>query len=153
MFCPYCHNHHCTVYTMTWSLLPLLLLIGIARSMKVLQPRKTEYVGGSDVISIHIYARWFSTPSCVWNSKMFAALYRFVGKLMIIRTFSLANFVNFIFKKHSKSLPRNSTHYALLYPQHGDPIVTIDSVTSLHPVYCCTEYSTDFRVGLRKCPF
>ena len=27
------------------------------------------------------------------------------------------------------------THYVVLYPQNGDRIVTIDSVTSLHPVY------------------
>jgi len=26
-------------------------------------------------------------------------------------------------------------HYVVLYPQNGDRIVTIDSVTSLHPVY------------------
>jgi len=29
--------------------------------------------------------------------------------------------------------PRNSTHYLVLYPQNGDRIVTIDSVTLLHP--------------------
>ena len=34
---------------------------------------------------------------------------------------------------HDVSLPLNSTHYAMLYPQNGDRIVTIDSVTSLHP--------------------
>jgi len=26
-------------------------------------------------------------------------------------------------------------HYAALYPQNGDRIVTIETVTSLHPVY------------------
>ena len=26
-------------------------------------------------------------------------------------------------------------HYIVLYPQNGDRIVTIDSVTSLHPIY------------------
>ena len=35
-----------------------------------------------------------------------------------------------------KSSPFNSTDRAKLYPQHGDRIVTTDSVTSLHPVYC-----------------
>jgi len=34
-----------------------------------------------------------------------------------------------------KSSPFNSTHYAKLYPQNDDRIVTIDSVTSLHPMY------------------
>ena len=34
-----------------------------------------------------------------------------------------------------KSSPFNSTHHAKLYPQHGDRIVTIDSVTSLNPMY------------------
>jgi len=28
----------------------------------------------------------------------------------------------------------NSTHYIVLYPQNGDRVVTIDSVTSLHPM-------------------
>jgi len=28
--------------------------------------------------------------------------------------------------------PHDSTHYAMLYPQNDDRIVTIDSVTSLH---------------------
>jgi len=31
--------------------------------------------------------------------------------------------------------PVNSTHYAVLYPQNGDRIVTIDYVTSFHPMY------------------
>jgi len=31
--------------------------------------------------------------------------------------------------------PFNSTHYVVLYPQNGDRIVTIDSVTSFHPMY------------------
>ena len=30
--------------------------------------------------------------------------------------------------------PFNSTQYAELYQQNGDRIVTIDSVTSLHPI-------------------
>jgi len=40
-----------------------------------------------------------------------------------------------LFKQHDKSLPLNFTHYATLYPQNGDRIVTIDSVTSFHPMY------------------
>jgi len=39
-----------------------------------------------------------------------------------------------LFKHYSKSSPLNSTHYAMLYPQNGDRIVAIDSVTLLHPV-------------------
>jgi len=31
--------------------------------------------------------------------------------------------------------PYSYTHYAMLYPQNGDRIVDIDSVTSLHPMY------------------
>jgi len=42
-----------------------------------------------------------------------------------------------LFKQHDKSSPLSSTHYAMLYPQNGDRIVTIDFVTSLHPVYSC----------------
>ena len=30
-------------------------------------------------------------------------------------------------------MPFNSTHYVVLYPQNGDPVATIDSVTTLHP--------------------
>ena len=40
-----------------------------------------------------------------------------------------------LFKQHDKSSPLNSTHYAVLYPQNGDHIVAIDSVTSLHTMY------------------
>ena len=34
----------------------------------------------------------------------------------------------------------DSTHYIVLYPQNGDHIMTIDSVTSLHPV--CSSNSS-----------
>jgi len=34
------------------------------------------------------------------------------------------------------SSPINSTHYARLHPQNGERIVTIDAVTSFHPLYC-----------------
>ena len=40
-----------------------------------------------------------------------------------------------LFKQHDKSSasPLNSTHYAMLYPQHGDRIVAIDcDVTSAY---------------------
>jgi len=33
--------------------------------------------------------------------------------------------------------PFNSTHYIVLYPQNADRIMTIDSMTSLHPIYKC----------------
>jgi len=39
-----------------------------------------------------------------------------------------------LFEQHDKSSPFNSTRYVVLYPQNGDHIVTIDSVTSLHPM-------------------
>jgi len=29
-----------------------------------------------------------------------------------------------------------STHYDISYPQNGDRVVTIDPVTSIHPMYC-----------------
>ena len=34
------------------------------------------------------------------------------------------------------SSPINPTHYARLHPQNGERIVTIDAVTSFHPLYC-----------------
>jgi len=34
-----------------------------------------------------------------------------------------------------KSLPFNSTHYIMLYPENGDRVVTIDCVTSLNSPY------------------
>jgi len=40
-----------------------------------------------------------------------------------------------LLKKHDKSLPLNSTHYAMLYPQNGDRIVAVDFVTLFHPMY------------------
>jgi len=39
-----------------------------------------------------------------------------------------------LFKYQDKSSPLSSTRYAMLYPQNGDRIVAVDSVTSLHPV-------------------
>ena len=56
---------------------------------------------------------------------------RFVGRLM---TFSSTNWLNFGWIKYGKSSSINSTHYAKLYPQYGDRIVTIDSVTLFHPI-------------------
>jgi len=41
----------------------------------------------------------------------------------------------------------NSTHYAKLYPQNGERVVTIDSVTSFHPT---DRRSTDAGVFRRK---
>ena len=35
----------------------------------------------------------------------------------------------------NKSSPFISVHYVVLYSQNGDRIVTIDSMTSLHPIY------------------
>jgi len=37
------------------------------------------------------------------------------------------------------SSPFNSTRYVMLYPQNGDSVVTIDSVTSFHPMYTRVE--------------
>jgi len=51
-----------------------------------------------------------------------------------------------LFKQHDKSSSVNSTHYAMLYPQNGDYIVAIDSVTSLHPMH------TSFTCKLKKDP-
>ena len=44
-----------------------------------------------------------------------------------------------IFSRPDKSSPFNSTHYVVLYPQNGDRIVTIESVTSLHPMHASCE--------------
>jgi len=40
------------------------------------------------------------------------------------------------------SSPFHSAHYIVLYPQNGDLIVTVDSVTSFHPVYRTTRDET-----------
>ena len=40
-----------------------------------------------------------------------------------------------LFKEHHEASLYNCTHYAMLYPQNGDRIVAVDSVTSLHPAY------------------
>ena len=58
---------------------------------------------------------------------------RFVGKVVIIHFHKPTDRILF---KYDKSSPLNSTHhFYMLYPQNGDRIVAIDSVTSLHPVY------------------
>jgi len=45
-----------------------------------------------------------------------------------------------LFEQLRKSSPINSTHYAKLYPQNGDRVVSIDSVTSIHSMYCDRYY-------------
>jgi len=55
---------------------------------------------------------------------------------VIIWTFSkLTDSV--LFAWHDKCLPFISTHYVVLYPQNGDRNVTINYVTSYHPMYSC----------------
>ena len=60
---------------------------------------------------------------------------RFVGKLVIIQTFHKPMDWMLI-KLHDKSSPLSPHFYAMLglYPQNGDRIVAIGSVTSLHPM-------------------
>jgi len=48
-----------------------------------------------------------------------------------------------LFKEQDKSSPLNSAHYAMLYPQNGDRIMAIDSVTSLNPM--CSIRTTAVR--------
>jgi len=45
---------------------------------------------------------------------------------------------------------RHFTHYAKLYPQNGDRIVAVDSVTSLRPMYsvCMSMLQTSGRAAL-----
>jgi len=50
-----------------------------------------------------------------------------------------------LLKQHDKSSPFNSTQSIALYPQNGDRIVNIDSVTSLHPVYTVQLLLTQWR--------
>jgi len=45
------------------------------------------------------------------------------------------------------SSPFNSAQYAELYPQNGDRVVTIDSVTSLHPMYISWDTALEGRRG------
>jgi len=59
---------------------------------------------------------------------------RFVDKLVIIQTFHKPA-DRMLFKQHDKSSPLNFTHYAKLYPQNGERIVTIDSLTSFYPMH------------------
>jgi len=59
---------------------------------------------------------------------------RFVGKLVTIRHF--INQRTECYLNYRINLrPPSYTHYAMLYPQNGDRIMAIDSVTSLHPMY------------------
>jgi len=45
-----------------------------------------------------------------------------------------------LFKQHDKSSPLNSTYYPMLYPQNGDRIVMIDSVTTHFTLYIEGQY-------------
>jgi len=45
------------------------------------------------------------------------------------------------------NLPINSTHYAKLYPQNGERIATVDSVTSFRPVYTNRQTQTGTDTG------
>jgi len=60
---------------------------------------------------------------------------RFVDKLVIIYTYFRKPVDRMLLKQHNKSSPLDSAHYAILYPQNGDRIVAIDSVTSIHRCY------------------
>jgi len=44
-----------------------------------------------------------------------------------------------------------STHYAKLYPQSGARIVTIDYVTSFHPMYTQLQAEICWQVTLSSC--
>ena len=62
-----------------------------------------------------------------------------------------------LFEQDAKSSLFNSTHHMVLYPQNGDRIVTIDSVTSLHPVYSRTAVhfsssAVNTALDCRGCP-
>jgi len=54
-----------------------------------------------------------------------------------------------LFQQHKKSLPFNSTHCVVLYPQNGDPIVTIDYVTSLPLCIPCMNTVREHYVIIR----
>jgi len=66
---------------------------------------------------------------------------------LLISQWSYGHFLkvtdSILFEQHDKSSPFNWTHYIVLYPQTGDRIVTVDSVTSVHPMYCmsCVFYN------------
>ena len=70
-----------------------------------------------------------------------------VGKTLRSVCYSVVTLIRFSGRSVIKSWPLNSTHYAMLYPQNGDRIVTIDSVASLRPMY------TGFRTWLTMTAF
>jgi len=75
----------------------------------------------------------------------------FVGKSVIVRTF-LKLTDSILFEQHDKSLLFKSTHYIALYPQNGDRIVAIDSMTLLHPciqIHALTHSLTDRQTAER----
>jgi len=57
-----------------------------------------------------------------------------------------------LFEEHGKSSPINSAQYAKLYPQTGNRIVTIDSVTSFHPLYYRATLCYRSAVCVSVCP-
>jgi len=80
---------------------------------------------------------------------------RFVGKPVIVWTMGHFRKLNdsIFVEKLDKSSPFNRTHYVVLYPQNGDRVVTIDAVTSLHPVYSSVDVHTVVRANSTPVPF
>jgi len=69
---------------------------------------------------------------------MFVSVIAFKYSLLVSQR-SYKQFLNYLIQfylnNNNKSLPFNSAHYIVLYPQNGNRIVIIDSVTFLHPMY------------------
>ena len=66
----------------------------------------------------------------------------------------LNKLIQFLFDKSAINPPFHSTHFAVLCPQNGDRIVTIDSVTSLHSTYTVqlvTLDTTDAEISSTTC--
>jgi len=80
---------------------------------------------------------------------------RFVGKPVIVWTMGHFRKLNdsIFVEKLDKSSPFNRTHYVVLYPQNGDRALTIDAVTSLHPVYSSADVHTVVRANSTPVPF
>jgi len=72
---------------------------------------------------------------------------------MITLIFSQTHLVKFYFELHGKYSPTNSTHFAKLYPQNGERVVNIDSVTSFHPEYTSHSFLSNllFWYAIRQC--
>jgi len=84
------------------------------------------------------FGKLIGNYSVVWNSLIGSPFRVYCGVRQggVLSTLLFAIYVDTNNNNNNKSSPRNSTHYAMLYPPtNGDRMVAVYFVTSFHPMY------------------